>query len=57
VTSKKQGASASARQPKDAVQEDGTVRVPPYFIKLAEFKGIDFGAGYQAVLGWRKALN
>jgi hypothetical protein len=27
--------------------------VPQYFIKLTEFKGIDFGAGYKAVLGWR----
>jgi hypothetical protein len=32
VTSKKQGARASARQPKDAVPGDETVRVPQYFI-------------------------
>jgi hypothetical protein len=57
VPSKKQDTSASARQPKDAVQVDETVRVPEDFIKFTEFKGIDFGAGYKAVLGWRKALN
>ena len=57
VTSKKQGTSASARQPKDAVPGDETVRVPQYFINGTEFTSIDFGAGYKAVLGWRKALN
>jgi len=57
VTSKKQGTSASGRQPKDAVPVDETVRVPQYFIKLTEFKRIDVGAGYKTVLGWRKALN
>ena len=57
VPSKKQGTCASARQPKDAVPGDETVRVPQYFINVAEFSSIDFGAGYKAVLGWRKALN
>jgi hypothetical protein len=51
VTSKKQGTSASARQPKDAVSGDETVRVPEYFINGTEFTSIDFGAGYKAVLG------
>ena len=55
--SKKQGASASARQPKDAVQVDETVRMPQYFLNGTEIKSIDVGAGYKAVLGWRKALN
>jgi len=57
VASKKRGTSASARQPKDAVPGDETVRVPQYFINGAEFTSIDFGAGYKTVLGWRKALN
>ena len=57
VTSKKQGTSESARQPKDAVPGDETVRVPEYFISDTEVTLIDFGAGYKAVLGWRKALN
>ena len=57
VTSKKRGTCASARQPKDAVQVDETVRVPQYFINGTEITLIDFGAGYKAVLGWRKALN
>jgi len=55
--SKKQGASASARQPNRAVQGDETVRVPQDFINGTEFSSIDFGAAYKAVLGWRKALN
>ena len=55
--SKKQGASASARQPKDAVPGDETVRVPQNLINRTEVSLIDFGAGYKAVLGWRKALN
>jgi len=57
VMSKKQGASASARQPKDAVPGDETVRVPQNLINRTEVSLIDFGAGYKAVLGWRKALN
>jgi len=57
VTSKKRGTCASARQPKDAVPVDETVRVPQYFINGTEITLIDFGAGYKAVLGWRKALN
>jgi hypothetical protein len=57
MESKKQRTSASASQPKDSVQVDETVRVPQYFIKLTEFKRIDVGAGYKAVLGWLKALN
>ena len=57
VPSKKQGASASARQPKDAVPGDETVRVPQYFINETEFSSIDFGYGNKTVMGWRKALN
>ena len=57
VKSKKQGTSASARQPKDAVPGDETVWVPRYLINGSEFTSIDFGAGYKSVLGWRKALN
>ena len=57
MASKKQGTSASARQPKDAVPADETVRVPQNFIDGTEVTRIDFGAGYKAVLGWRKALN
>jgi len=57
VTSKKQGSSASARQPKDAVPGDETVRVPQYFINGTEFMSIDFWLGCMAVLGWRKAIN
>ena len=57
VESKKQGTSASARQPKDAVPGDETVRVPQYFINGTDVTRIDFGKGYKVVLGWRKALN
>ena len=57
VKSKKQGTSASARQPKDAVPSYEAVRVPQYFINVTEVTSIDFWAGYKAVLGWRKALN
>jgi hypothetical protein len=57
MASKKQGTRASARQPKDAVPGDETVRVPQYSINGTEFSSIDFGPGYKAVLGWRKALN
>jgi hypothetical protein len=57
MVSKKQGTSASARQPKDAVQGDETVRVPLNFINGTDVTRIDFGAGYKTVLGWRKALN
>jgi hypothetical protein len=57
VKSKKQGTSASARQPKDAVQGNETVRVPQNFINGTELKSIDVGTGYKVVLGWRKALN
>jgi len=42
VPSKKQGASASARQPKDAVPGDETVRVPQYFINGTKLTRIDF---------------
>jgi hypothetical protein len=57
MASKKRGTSASARQPKDAVPGDETVRVPQDFINGTEFKSIDFGTGYKLVMGWRKALN
>jgi hypothetical protein len=43
MASKKQGTSASARQPKDAVPGDETVRVQQYFINETEFSSIDFG--------------
>jgi hypothetical protein len=57
MKSKKQGTSSSADSANDAVHVDETVRVPQYFINGTEFSSIDFGAGYKAVLGWRKALN
>ena len=57
VKSKKQGTSALARQPKDAVPGDETVRVPECFINGTEFTSVDFGTGYKFVMGWRKALN
>jgi hypothetical protein len=57
VPSKKQGASASARQPKDAVPADETVRKPQNLINGTEFNGLDFSAGYKTVMGWWKALN
>ena len=43
MASKKQGTRASARQPKDAVPIDKTVRVPQYLINGTEFKSIDVG--------------
>jgi hypothetical protein len=57
VTSKKQGTCASARQPKDAVPVDETVRVPQYFLDGTDVTRIDFGPRHKAVMGWRKALN
>jgi len=57
MASKKQGTRASARQTKDAVPGDETVRVPQNLINGTELTLIDFGAGYKAVLGWRKAIN
>jgi hypothetical protein len=57
MASKKLSTSASARQPKDAVPRNETVRVQQYFINGTEFSSIDFGAGYKAVMGWWKALN
>jgi len=57
MASKKQGTRASARQPKDAVPGDETVRVAQNFINGTKVTSIDFGAGYKAVLGWRKAIN
>jgi hypothetical protein len=53
MTSKKRGTRASARQPKDAVPGDETVRVTKYFINETEFTSIDFGTGYKFVMGWR----
>jgi hypothetical protein len=53
MASKKQGTRASARQPKDAVPGDETVRVPQYFINGTDVTRIDFGKAYEAVLGWR----
>jgi hypothetical protein len=61
VPSKKQGTIRQlaewARQPKDAVPGDETVRVLQYFINGTEVNLIDVGVGYKAVLGWRKAIN
>ena len=57
VKSKKQGASASADSANDAVQVDETVRVLQYLINGTKVLSIDFGAGYKAVMGWRKAIN
>ena len=57
MASKKQGTSASARQPKDAVPGDETVRVPQYLINGKEFKGIDVGVDYKSVLALAKAIN
>jgi hypothetical protein len=44
-------------QPDDAVPGDETVMVPQYFINGKELSSIDFGTGYIAVMGWRKAIN
>jgi hypothetical protein len=51
VTSKKQGASAVARQPKDAVPGEEAVRLPQYLINGIEFSAIDFGARLQSCHG------
>jgi hypothetical protein len=50
MASKKRGTSALARQPKDAVPGDETVRMPQDFINETEFKCIDVGADYKSVL-------
>ena len=57
MASKKRGTSASARQPKDAVPVDETVRVTQDFINGKEFKGIELGIDYKFVLALAKALN
>ena len=57
MKSKKQGASASAGSANDAVPVDDTVRVPQDLINSKELKGIDFWAGYKAVLALAKAIN
>jgi hypothetical protein len=57
MTSKKQGASASADSAKDAVPGDETVRVPQDFINESEFSSIVFGAVYKTVLALAKAIN
>jgi len=46
-----------ARQPKESVPGDETVRVQQYFINGTKVTIIDFGAGNKSVLGWRKVLN
>jgi hypothetical protein len=56
VKSKKQGASASAHQPKDAVPVDETVRVPMDLINGIEFKGIELGADTNLSWSWRRHL-
>jgi hypothetical protein len=56
VISKKRGTSASARQPKDAVPGDVTVRVPQHFINGTEIKGIDVGL-ITKLSCLRKAIN
>ena len=57
MTSKKQGTRASADSANDTVLVDETVRAPQNFINETEFKGIDIGASYKVVMGWRKAIN
>ena len=57
MTSKKQGASASADSANDAVPVDETVRVPQDLINGKEFKGIELGIDYKFVLALAKALN
>jgi hypothetical protein len=51
VTSKKQGVSALAYQPKDAVPGDETVWAPEYFIDVTEVTFVDVEAGNKAVMG------
>ena len=57
MASKKQGTSASADSANDAVQVEVTIRMPQHFINETEFKGIDVGDYYKAVLALAKALN
>jgi hypothetical protein len=57
VPSKKQGTSASADSANDSVPVAETVRVPQDLINETEFKGIDTGVDYKAVLALAKALN
>jgi hypothetical protein len=57
VTSKKQGARASADSANDAVRVNETVRVPQYLINGKKFKGIELGIDYKSVLALAKALN
>jgi hypothetical protein len=45
----------SARQPKDAVPGEETVRVPQDLINGTEFKGIELEIDYKSVLALTKA--
>ncbi len=56
VTSKKQGACASADSANDAVPGDETVQLPLYFINGTEFKGINVGFDYKSVLALARHL-
>jgi hypothetical protein len=49
MTSKKQGARASARSPIDSVTVDETVKVPEDFISGLKLNLIDFVVDYEAV--------
>jgi hypothetical protein len=57
VTSKKQGASASADSANDSVPVDETVRTLQDLLNGIKFKGIDVGIDYKFVLALAKALN
>jgi hypothetical protein len=57
MASKKQGTSASADSPNDAVPGDETVRVLRDLINGKEFKGIELGIDYKSVLALAKAIN
>jgi len=57
ATSKKQGTSALASQPKDAVPGDETVWLPKDFINGTVVTSIDFRTDCKAVSALAKALN
>jgi hypothetical protein len=56
MTSKKQGASASADSANIAVPVDETVWVPQHFINGKEFKGIELGNVRNLSWRWRRQL-
>ena len=57
MTSKKQGASASADSANDAVPGEETVRVPQDLINGLKFKGKELRIDYKFVLALTKVLN